>query len=105
MDEPFGSLDEQTRFLLQEELLRIWENTGKTVVFVTHSIDEAIILADRIVVMTAQPGTVKAVIDVPFARPRSLTAIRSDSAFAPLFTEIWGLLRDEVTAARRGERG
>jgi NitT/TauT family transport system ATP-binding protein len=101
MDEPFGSLDEQTRFLLQEELLRIWEDTGTTVLFVTHSIDEALVLADRIVVMSAQPGTVKASLPVPFPRPRALTDVRSDPAFAPLFAEIWGLLRDEVLAARR----
>ncbi len=101
MDEPFGALDEQTRFLLQEELLRIWERTRKTVVFITHSIDEAITLADQIVVMSAQPGTVKAVLDVPFARPRALTDVRADPSFAPLFNEIWGLLRDEVLLARR----
>lgn len=103
MDEPFGALDEQTRFLLQEELLRIWERTRKTVVFITHSIDEAITLADQIVVMSAQPGTVKAVLDVPFERPRALTEIRADAAFAPLFNRIWGLLRDEVLAARQQE--
>ena len=97
MDEPFGSLDEQTRFLLQEELLRIWENSGKTVVFITHSIDEAIVLADRIVVMSAQPGTIKASVTVPFSRPRALTAVRTDPAFAPLFAELWELLRGEVT--------
>jgi NitT/TauT family transport system ATP-binding protein len=101
MDEPFGALDEQTRFLMQEELLQIWENTGKTVLFVTHSIDEALVLADRIVVMSAHPGTVKAVIPVPFPRPRALTDVRSDPAFAPLFAEVWGLLKDEVLAARR----
>lgn len=98
MDEPFGALDEQTRFLLQEELLRIWEATGKTVVFVTHSIDEALILADRIVVMTAHPGTIRETIDVPFARPRSLTDVRSDPAFADLFTTTWSMLREEVEA-------
>ncbi|MFL5758337.1 MAG: ABC transporter ATP-binding protein [Thermomicrobiales bacterium] len=100
MDEPFAALDEQTRLLLQEELLRIWENTGKTVVFVTHSIDEALTLADRIVVMSAQPGMVKAMIPVPFPRPRALTAVRSDPKFAELFTQIWDLLRVEVIAAR-----
>ncbi len=104
MDEPFGSLDEQTRFLLQDELLRIWERTGKTVVFITHSIDEAIVLADRIVVMSAQPGTTKATLTVPFPRPRSLTEVRGDPAFAPLFNEIWGLLRDEVSVSRRLDR-
>jgi NitT/TauT family transport system ATP-binding protein len=102
MDEPFGALDEQTRFILQEELLHIWEATRKTVVFVTHSIDEALTLADRIVVFTAQPGTVKATLAVPFSRPRELTAIRSDPAFAGLFAEIWELLREEVQAARTG---
>ena len=96
MDEPFGALDEQTRFLLQEELLRIWERTGKTVIFVTHSIDEAIILGDQIVVMSAQPGTVRARLDVPFGRPRSLTEVRSDPAFAELFSTTWSMLRDEV---------
>jgi NitT/TauT family transport system ATP-binding protein len=100
MDEPFGALDEQTRFILQEELLRIWEATRKTVVFVTHSIDEALTLADRIVVFSNQPGTVKAVIPVPFARPRELTAIRSDPAFAGLFREVWELLRNEVQSGR-----
>lgn len=100
MDEPFGALDEQTRYLLQEELLRIWERTGKTVLFVTHSIDEALILADRIVVMAAQPGTVREVIDVPFSRPRTLTGVRSDPVFTSLFSDIWGMIREEVTRAR-----
>lgn len=103
MDEPFGALDEQTRFLLQEELLRIWEKTGKTVLFVTHSIDEAMVLADRIVVMGNAPGTIKATLPVPFPRPRALVDVRSDPAFAPLFTEVWGLLRDEVHAARASD--
>jgi NitT/TauT family transport system ATP-binding protein len=96
MDEPFGALDEQTRFLLQEELLRIWEQTGKTVIFVTHSIDEALILADQIVVMSSHPGTIREVIDVPFPRPRFLTEVRSDPAFADLFTTTWSMLREEV---------
>jgi NitT/TauT family transport system ATP-binding protein len=100
MDEPFGALDEQTRFILQEELLRIWEATRKTVVFVTHSIDEALTLADRVVVFAAHPGTVKAIMPVPFARPRELTAVRSDPAFAGLFRTIWDLLREEVQATR-----
>lgn len=105
MDEPFGALDEQTRFLLQEEVLRIWEKTRKTVVFVTHSIDEAMTMADRIVVLSAHPGTVLRVFDVPFARPRELSAVRSDPRFAELFSEIWELLRQEVTLARAQEEG
>jgi NitT/TauT family transport system ATP-binding protein len=100
MDEPFGALDEQTRMILQEELLRIWETTGKTVIFVTHSLDEALMLADTIVVMSAQPGSVRTVFDVPFARPRSLAAVRSDERFAELFTRTWDILRSEVNAAR-----
>ena len=99
MDEPFGALDEQTRFLLQEELLRIWEATCKTVLFVTHSIDEAIVLADQIVVMSAQPGTIRATLDVPFTRPRSIADVRSDPAFGDLFNSIWTILREEVSAA------
>src|SRR5207237_1092728 len=70
MDERFSALDEQNRTLLQEELLRIWDETKKTVVFITHSVDEAVTLGDRIMVMTAQPGREKALIDVPFERPR-----------------------------------
>jgi NitT/TauT family transport system ATP-binding protein len=100
MDEPFGALDEQTRMILQEELLRIWENSGKTVVFVTHSIDEALTLADRIIVMSAHPGRVKDVIEVPFTRPREQSSVRSDPAFAALFTRVWNGLRDEVTKSR-----
>jgi NitT/TauT family transport system ATP-binding protein len=101
MDEPFGALDEQTRLILQDELLRVWEATGKTVVFVTHSIDEAMILADRIVVMSARPGTIKADITVPFTRPRTVEAVRSDQEFSSLFLRIWSLLRDEAAIAAR----
>jgi NitT/TauT family transport system ATP-binding protein len=105
MDEPFGALDEQTRYILQEELLRIWDRTGKTVVFITHSIDEAIVLADRIVVMSAQPGTIRAIIDVPLPRPRSLMEVRSSPEFGRLFTQTWELLKDEVTRARLSQEG
>ena len=101
MDEPFGALDEQTRLILQDELLHIWEATSKTVVFVTHSIDEAMILADRIVVMSARPGTIKADIQVPFQRPRTVEAVRSDPVFSSLFLQIWALLRDEAAIAGR----
>jgi NitT/TauT family transport system ATP-binding protein len=100
MDEPFGALDEQNRLLLQEELVRIWETTGKTVVFITHSLDEALVLGDRIAVMGANPGHVKALIEVPFSRPRSLTAIRADTRYGELFGYLWSLLRDEVSKTR-----
>lgn len=96
MDEPFGALDEQTRYIMQEELLRIWEHSGKTVIFVTHSIEEALMLGDRIVIMTARPGRIAKEIVVPFSRPRSLGEIRGHADFAPLFNEIWGTLREEV---------
>lgn len=100
MDEPFGSLDEQTRFILQDEVLRIWEATRKTVVVVTHSIDEALTLADRVVVMSAHPGTVKDVVPVTLARPRDQSTMRSDPEFARLFGRIWDALRSEVLGAR-----
>jgi len=74
MDEPFGALDAQTRNIMQSELLRIWEEEKKTVVFVTHSVDEAIYLADRIVIMSARPGRIKDIIDIPLSRPRSRTS-------------------------------
>ena len=100
MDEPFASLDEQTRFILQDEVLRIWQETRKTVVVVTHSIDEALTLADRIVVMTAHPGRIKDVVPVQLARPRDQATLRSDPEFARLFTRIWESLRSEVLEAR-----
>ena len=105
MDEPFGQLDEQTRVLLQAELIKIWEENRKTVVFITHSIDEAIVLADRIVLMTAAPGQVKAIVDVPFARPRQPYEIRSDPRYGRLTKQLWEQLRDEVIKAKMEEVG
>ncbi len=101
MDEPFGALDEQTRYLLQEELLRIWEQSRKTVVFITHSIDEALTLADEVVVMGARPGRILQRIPVPFERPRTMETVRSDPRFAVLFNQIWDGLRSEVLASRQ----
>jgi NitT/TauT family transport system ATP-binding protein len=103
MDEPFGALDEQTKLLLQEELLRIWQETNKTVCFITHSIDEAIVLADRIMVMTAHPGQIKAYVQVPFERPRAVYEIRATPQYGQLMYSIWELLRDEVLRAKREE--
>jgi NitT/TauT family transport system ATP-binding protein len=95
MDEPFGALDAQTRELMQEELLSIWAASPKTVMFVTHSIDEAIVLSDRVVVMEAKPGRIIDDIRIPFERPRSAAEIRTDPRFAELRQRMWGLLRHE----------
>ena len=103
MDEPFSALDEQNRTLLQEELLRIWDEDKKTVVFITHSVDEAVTLGDRIVVMTAHPGRIKTIVEVPFPRPRDVLALRREPAYGALVFRIWGELRDEVDRARRQE--
>ncbi len=98
MDEPLGALDAQTRLLLMDELLRLWEADRKTVVYITHDIEEAILLGDRVVLMTARPGKPKATFAVPFARPRGIEAMASP-AFASLSYEIWENLRDEAIAA------
>lgn len=103
MDEPFGALDEQNRLLLQQELLKIWEGSGKTSIFITHSIDEALVLADRIMVMTAHPGRVKAIVPVDIPRPRDILALRSSPAFGALFNQIWQLLQEEVLKAKSME--
>jgi NitT/TauT family transport system ATP-binding protein len=100
MDEPFAALDEQNKLLLQEELLRIWDETRKTVVYITHSIDEAVALGDRVMVMTAQPGRVKAVLPIGFERPRNIPELRRDARFGEHVYEIWKALRDEVLRAR-----
>jgi NitT/TauT family transport system ATP-binding protein len=98
MDEPLGALDAQTRAVLQEEILQIWEEARKTVLYVTHSIDEAVFLGDRVVVMTAHPGTLKTVIDVDLPRPRDLSIVGTP-AFAALTGAVWDALRDEVRRA------
>jgi len=103
MDEPFAALDAQNKLIVQEELLRLWEANRKTVVFITHAIDEAIVLGDRIVVMTASPGRIKQVIPVDFPRPRSAADLRGDPRFARLTLDIWRILEEEVQAARRQE--
>ncbi|WP_163849145.1 ABC transporter ATP-binding protein [Pseudooceanicola aestuarii] len=92
MDEPFGALDEQTRLVLQQELLRIWEATRKTVVFITHSVDEALTLADRVLVMSPRPGRLVADLDIPFDRPRDVVEMRRDKRFWDLTYEVWNLL-------------
>lgn len=100
MDEPFSALDEQNKLLLQEELLKIWEEHKITVIFITHSVDEAVILGDKIVVMTANPGRIKATVDIKLPRPRNILELRRDPEFGELVFQIWGYLRTEVDAAR-----
>ncbi len=99
MDEPFGSLDAQTRNLMQKELLRIWSATKKTIVFVTHSVDEAVFLADRIVVMTARPGKVREVFEVGMARPRD----RTSREFIDVRGKVLAELDEEFERARARE--
>jgi NitT/TauT family transport system ATP-binding protein len=94
MDEPFAALDAQTREFMQSELLKIWAKAKKTVVFITHQINEAIFLADRVAVLSSRPGRLKKVFDVPFDRPRTL-ALKRDPRFLELEDEIWKLIEEE----------
>jgi len=103
MDEPFAALDAQNRVILQAELVRIWEQTGKTVIYITHSIDEALMLGDRTVIMTAHPGRIKQIIDVPFSHPRDLITLSSSAEFGKLKLDIWRVLEEEVNRARAEE--
>jgi NitT/TauT family transport system ATP-binding protein len=106
MDEPLGALDAQTRLILQIELLRIWGQTApreqrKTAIFITHDIEEAVFLADRVVVMSSHPGRVRAVLDIDLPRPRDETA-RADPHFGRRVEQIWSLIRDEAYRAIGG---
>jgi len=98
LDEPFASLDAQTREIMQTELLSIWQQTKKTVLLITHQIDEAVFLSDRVVVFSARPGTVREVIEVPLPRPRQLELKRAP-AFVELVDRIWKLIEAEVRAS------
>jgi NitT/TauT family transport system ATP-binding protein len=98
MDEPLGALDAQTRIVLQDELLRIWEETRKTVVYITHSLDEAILLGDRVILMTAHPGRHLATFHIDIKRPRTVETINTPR-FAELRSAIWDLLAKEVARA------
>ncbi len=97
MDEPFGSVDAQTRLIMQSELLRIWAGDRKTVIFVTHDVEEALFLGDRVVTFSERPGRIVDVIDVPFERPR-LDALRGDPEFARLKEQLWEKLKRNISA-------
>ena len=101
MDEPFSALDVQTRALMQQELLRLWAGSGAAVVFVTHDLEEAIVLADRVVVMTASPARIKSVHDVGLTRPRDVEELRVTTEFIEVYRDIWKSLSAEVDIARK----
>jgi NitT/TauT family transport system ATP-binding protein len=103
MDEPFSALDAQNKLLLQEELLHIWDEDKKTVVFITHSVDEAVLLGDRVMVMTAQPGRVKQFVPIALQRPRNIMELQGAPEYGELVHHIWANLRDEVQRARELE--
>jgi NitT/TauT family transport system ATP-binding protein len=96
MDEPFGPLDAQTRMVLQDELLKIWEQKRQTIVFVTHDLVEAVALADRVVVMTHRPGKIKDIIKVPMGRPRSIFEIHRQEGFDEAYEKLWNIFRHEL---------
>ena len=96
MDEPFGALDAQTRLTVQEEFLGLWEGSGKTVIFVTHDLSEAVLLADRVEVMTARPGRIKFDIDIDLPRPRQIADLRFEPVFQEYEEQVWRELRDEL---------
>lgn len=104
MDEPFGALDEQTRRLLQEELLAIWEARRKTVIFITHSMEEAVLLGDRVILMSPRPGRIIDIVDVPLPRPRASTvdSIEGSAEFASITADLWRRLRDMQQFRRHG---
>jgi NitT/TauT family transport system ATP-binding protein len=96
MDEPFGALDAQTREMMQSELLRIWETEKKSIMFITHDIDEAIMLADRVLVMGSGPGEIRQDITVPFDRPRYDRNLEGEDEFSELKERIWGILEHDM---------
>jgi NitT/TauT family transport system ATP-binding protein len=103
MDEPFGALDAQTRTIMQDELLSIWRRSPTTVIFVTHDVREAVLLANRVAVMTARPGRLKEIVDTDFGANASAEVLRSRE-YADKVDYIWGLVREEAIAAGAGGR-
>lgn len=104
MDEPFAAVDSQTRETLQDELMRIWAKTNKTIIFVTHSIEEAVLLADRVIVMTKNPGTIKEVVEIDLPRPRTNSDMRSSTDYNWITNRVWELLHnDEPVQQKKNE--
>ena len=99
MDEPFGALDAQTRLMMQELLTEVWTSTRTTILFVTHDVDEALFLADRVLVMSARPGTVREALRVPFARPRDIESLTADPEFGELKRRVLHIVREEARRA------
>ena len=104
MDEPFSALDVQTRVVMHEELLRLWETSKASVVFVTHDLEEAIGLADKVYVLTARPATVKSIHAIDIPRPRDISELRYTPEFVALSRRIWGDLKQEVMSVDTIER-
>ena len=102
MDEPFAALDAQTREIMQGDLMRIWQETRKTVVLITHQIDEAVFLSDRVFVFTARPGRLKEEVDIKLPRPRGL-ALKRTPEFATYLDRVWTLIEEEVREGMRHE--
>ncbi|WP_328460037.1 ABC transporter ATP-binding protein [Streptomyces sp. NBC_00448] len=96
MDEPFGPLDAITRLKLQQDLLNLWEEQEGTLVFVTHDLNEALYLADQVIVMSKGPGTVRRVLDVPFERPRDIGSLVESREFSELYNDLWSLFKSEI---------
>jgi len=103
MDEPFGALDAQTRLAMQELLTRIWQHTGTTLLFVTHDVDEALFLADRVLIMSSQPGRIREELQVPFERPRSIEDLVAEPAYGQLKRRILHLVREEAAKTLQTE--
>jgi NitT/TauT family transport system ATP-binding protein len=105
MDEPLGPLDAQTRLILQDELLQLWQGSGRTIVFVTHDLVEAIALSDRIAIFTSAPGTIKDIREVSIPRPRDVFHIHEAPGFSDIYDAIWNDLREEIAEVREQDRG
>lgn len=97
MDEPFGALDAQLKLVMQAELLKIWRNSGKTIVFVTHDLAEAIALADRVIVFSGRPGKIKLIQPIELERPRDIFTVRFQPAFQTLYEDLWAELAPEIS--------